>query len=204
MPSIAVIRPDTPGDIVEPVMALWPDAVIGGPGAQAGISFTDVRGQAQCTASNASAAMRSTDATLYFGHGTRAALGMATTLVDSTNVSAAAGKMLLAFACEAALTLGPDAIAKRVTAFLGFADIVAVVSGLPADPIGDAVNRALTVFVQGGTVDDVRDVLISELKQVEADYAGPLSYLPGADITWLSAHVNWRSVTVLGTGSAKL
>lgn len=151
--------------------------------------------------------MRSTDATLYFGHGTSAALGTATTLVDSANVSDAAGKLLLAFACEAALTLGPDAIAKRVTAFLGFADIVVVLSGLPAgqsDPIGDAVNRALTLFVQGGTVDDVRDLLISELKQVESDYRGPLSYLPWADKIWLSAHVNWRGITVLGTGSAKL
>jgi hypothetical protein len=203
MPDIAVIRPDTPGDAVESIMALWPDAMM----AEAGIGFLDVRGTAHCTASNASAAMRSTDATLYFGHGTPAALGTATTLVDSANVSDAAGKLLLAFACEAAHTLGPDAIAKRVTAFLGFADIIAVVTNLPAgqsDPIGDAVSRALTLFVQGGTMDDVRFLLISELKQVERDYSGPLSYLPGAGTIWLSAHVNWRGVTVLGTGSATL
>ena len=188
-------------------MALWPDAMMAGPGALAGIAFSSVRGPKQCTVSNVSAAMRSADATLYFGHGTPAALGTPMTLVDSTNVSHAAGKLLLAFACEAALTLGPDAIAKRVTAFLGFADIVAVVTVLPAgvsDPIGDAVHRALTLFVQGGTVDDVHDRLISELQQVEADYKGPLSYLPGASTIWLSAHVNWRGLKVLGSGGATL
>lgn len=207
MPDIAVIRPDTPGDTVESTMALWPEAVMLGPGAQAGINFPDVRGPGMCTAPNASAAMRSTDATLYFGHGTPAALGIATTLVDSSNVSDAKGKLLLAFACEAALILGPDAFAKQVTAFLGFADILVVIDDLPAgqsDPIGDAVNRGLTLFVRGGTMDDVRDLLISEFKQVEADYRGPLSYLPLADRIWLAAHVNWRGVTVLGTGSAKL
>lgn len=188
-------------------MALWPDAVMAGPGAVVGIAFSSVRGPTQCTASNASAAMRSTDATLYFGHGTPTALGTPTMVVDSTNVSDAAGKLLLAFACEAALTLGPDAIAKRVTAFLGFADIVAVVTVLPAgvsDPIGDAVHRALTLFVQGDTVGDVRDRLISELQQVEADYKGPLSYLPGASTIWLSAHVNWRGLVMLGSGSATI
>ena len=121
-------------------------------------------------------------------------------------MSDAAGKLLLAFAREAALTLGPDAIAKRVTAFLGFADIVVVLSGLPAgqsDPIGDAVNRALTLFVQGGTVDDVRDLLISDASR-RSRIIGSLSYLPWADKIWLSAHVNWRGITVLGTGSAKL
>ena len=208
MPKVAVIRPDTLGDAVEAEMALWPDAMMAGPGAQVGIHFSDVRGAAQCTASNASAAMQSTDATLYFGHGTPSALGTPT-VVDTANVSTAAGKLLLAFACEAALTLGPDAHVKRVTAFLGFADIVAVVTNLPAgqsNPISDAVDHALTLFVQGGTVDNVRYLLIRELKQVEADYnpKGPLSYLPGASTIWLAAHVNWRGLTVLGNGSAKL
>lgn len=210
MAEVAVIRPDTQGDDVETTMALWPDAMMAGPGPQAGVAFKSVRGSTRCTASHASAAMRSTDATLYFGHGTRAALGMPTTLIDSANVSDAAGKLLLAFACEAALTLGPDAVNnKRVTAFLGFADIMSVyTSSAPGwfDPIGAAVDRALTLFVQGGTVADVGDLLIIELQQVEADYRrpGPLSYLPEAPIVWQAAHINWRGVQVLGTSSATL
>jgi hypothetical protein len=165
-----------------------------------------VRGSARCTGSNVNAAMRSTDATLYFGHGTATALGVPT-LVDSANVSKAANKLLLAFACKAGITLGGDAISQQVTAFLGFADLVSVPSPPPgySDPIGAAVNAALTLLVQGKTIKDVHDKLISELKQVETDYSvGVYSHLWFAGIVWQAAHINLRGLTLLGSETATL
>jgi|RhiMetdeSRZDD1v2_1073273.scaffolds.fasta_scaffold33395_5 hypothetical protein len=109
----------------------------------------------------------------FFGHGDENSLKgeNQAAVVDSKNAHQAKQKAVVAVACKSGRALGPDAIIAGVRSYLGFTIKLGWIPPYPGQPdvFMDAMLSSLDVLLGGGTLQDLRDRLYSELEAV-ADY----------------------------------
>jgi hypothetical protein len=144
---------------------------------------------------------------LYYGHGRKDRLGETTTLVDSSNYSDYKDKVLVAVACLAGDSFGPNVVGTGgAKGFLGFDDILIVYKG-QASLFGGVFERALLALSQqGGTLKTASDVLQKGFRDLENYFLNdPKGRThPDAAIIWLGAHINYRGAVLCGQPSAQL
>lgn len=141
---------------------------------------------------------------LYFGHGSVDRLGETDALVDAENVDASAGGLIVAFACYSAQELGPEAVRRKVEAYVGFDDLLAVYSS-PLRAIGPGVIELLDCLTDGGSVNEACEHLAQWLAGVVEEYAyGAQRRHPDAPTVFLTARLMQRSLLICGDGSYSL
>lgn len=146
---------------------------------------------------------------LWFGHGVGGALVADQALIDLGNVGSLAGGVLVATACESAISLGPQAVITHgVERFLGFDDKIGWPVPAPG-PTRDAFVGGLScLFMQGHGIQCAAEQLKRNFHKARAVYEmrGPqLGLLPSdAQTAWLFAKSNAGSVRCLGDGAATL
>jgi hypothetical protein len=164
--TIATVRPET--DATEVTMSSWAAAYLAAIAGDPDVSLRhDIAGRT-ATQAAISAAAQSVDALLYYGHGRKDRLGETTTLVDSSNYCDYKDKILVAVACLAGDSFGPDVESTGgANGFLGFDDILIVYKG-QASLFGGVVERALLALSQqGGTLKTASNVIQKGFRDLE-------------------------------------
>jgi hypothetical protein len=175
MGDAAYLRPNNPGDPPAGDLHAWcveleQRLLVSGHSTTVAIDDTD-----PCDYAGSSAALGShCDAVFFFGHGTSDQLigtnGQAA--VDRTNIANASGKAIIAVACLAGRSLGPDAIGAGVEVFLGW-NAKLLWLGSPVGqlgPFGLAIVSSLEILGQGARLEEVKERLRDELDAVAEYY----------------------------------
>lgn len=174
MGTVAYLAPNNPGDPAAVDLHNWcveleRRLVAGG---HSGFVVDDT---SPCDKTNASLALaRSGDAVFFFGHGGEDELigTNGQPAVDRTNIANAQGKVVIAVACLAGRSLGPDAIIAGVEAFLGW-NVKLLWLKPPAGqlgPFGSAIVDSLEILGQGTRVERAKERLRSSLDDVATYY----------------------------------
>jgi hypothetical protein len=153
-------------------------------------------------------------ALVWLGHGRPDALLVAgLPVIDSQNVGALAGKVIVAVACEAASVLGPTATGQGVRGFLGFRRVLNLPSADP-QPVGTALVEGLScLFAEGHALDCAAARLKSRF-DVGADryyweaqqrgFQNAIGAPSDAYLAYMAVLVNREGVCVVGEGAAGL
>jgi hypothetical protein len=173
-------------------------------------AVADLTGVANVIRTNVDNLVSAADHLLWFGHGREDALVSGTAaIVDASNVGALLGGVVVAMACKAAISLGPQAVTTAgVDSFLGFDDEI----GWPvmaASPTRDAFVQGLhCLFTQGHDVSSAAHQLRKYFHVARQSYESQGAAFgliaSEAQTAWLFAKSNAGSVRVLGSGSATL
>lgn len=170
---------------------------------------TDLYGQ-QVNRATVDAELPKATSLFYFGHGTTAELiANGSALVDQHNVGTLGGGTVIAIACDAAVTLGPQSVQNpNVEAFLGFDDEFGIPLLAPF-PMAMAVIHGLRgLLTQGDDIGSAADELRRNFAQARVVYKtnGHRFGLGSSDArtAWLFAKSNQYSVRLHGHTSAKL
>jgi hypothetical protein len=161
----------------------------------------DINQYSPADAKTISAAIGSSaDLVLYFGHGDDTSwLTSGSATIDASNVHPASGKAVVSVACKTGCNLGPDAITVGVRSWLGFTIMVAVVAmHKTRDPFGDAMYKGIQCLGSGGSMQNARDAIVSELDQLRKDFdkGGSLNTHPAWQLGMFAA-IALRDHTVL-------
>ncbi|WP_054812360.1 hypothetical protein [Nocardia arizonensis] len=149
-------------------------------------------------------ALRETNLNLvcYFGHGTSDDwLTSGNSTVNKTNVNAAAGKAVVSVACKTGRNLGAEAINQGVEAWLGFTIRVPIIPRhAHADPLGEAVADGLARLASQGTMQDARDKVEANMRQLIIDYDKGGTYYshPNSTLGYFAALALANSISLVG------
>jgi hypothetical protein len=192
--DIAVIRPRS--DPIETTLSRWADLLLPTVGLPGVAVIYDLAGSAATPAAT-KAACGAVDVTLFFCHGTEKTLGIPT-LLDTTSVAAAAGRVIIAIACLSSDTLGPSAVAgSGVSNYLGCSEPLFVYNLRPA-LIGAQIAQRIGDYLTGATsLRQARDDLETDLRAIEALYhTGVRATHPDAMLIWMGTRMNWRGLAL--------
>jgi hypothetical protein len=170
---------------------------------------TDLHGP-QANRTNVDADLPNATSLFYVGHGSPAALvACGAALVDQQNVGTLEGGIVVAVACYAATTLGPQAVqTTNVEAFLGFDDEFGLPLLAPAPMAMAVVDGLRGLLTQGDDIGSAADELRQGCARAKVDCKtnGSSYGLSRSDArtAWLYAKSNHYSVCLSGDTSAKL
>ena len=200
MSNLVVICPES--DRVEQLMSgAWAQVFLGG--AAATQSAVQCLLGSEVTRTAITEVLVRDTGLLYFGHGFADRLG-ATSLVDAENVDSVAGGLIVAFACYSALELGPEAIRRKVQAYVGFDDLLAVYEA-PSRSIAPGVIASLDRLAEGGSVAEACETLVQALDEVVDEYAyGAGRRHPDSPNIFLTALLMKRTLAICGDDSYSL
>ena len=176
MGTFIAVHPDNVNDAAAGDLSNWCTEATRRASAKGHTLSSEVTRSTPCDRANVDTALAALgDVFFFFGHGTEDDLKgeHRASVVDNRNATHAKGKVVVAIACESGRGLGPDAIVAGVRAYLGFNIKLAWIPPYRGQPdvFKDAMLSSLDVLIDGGSVQDLRDELYSQLTVV-ADYYG--------------------------------
>lgn len=193
MTNLVVICPAT--DPVERTLALWASLVLP-PGTHLpGVSTLHDSGDPPETPESLQMWINFADVVLYFGHGTEDALGEPPWLHHG-NAQVAADAAVVAFACFAGASLGPDSVAVgSFREFLGFDEPLFVYNAQPG-LMGAELAPSLRAFLQGQiSLPQARHQIDEQFRSIELLYrTGYKANAPDAMLIWMGARMNHRGL----------
>lgn len=201
MNTVTFIRPEK--DNVETVLSDWAGIIQAGCRGSIVLSLVDLKGS-MADRVKVEQSIENSDVILYFGHGTKHAMGNPDALLDHANIYTCAGKILISVACETALDIGPEAINNNTRTFLGFDDELVVYLGKPGIFGSVFVQALLPLLTGSSSVMDSKDKLVTLFQTIEKHYRTSSANDPDAAIIWLAAHINWRGIQGYGDMNARI
>jgi hypothetical protein len=167
MRRVVVVRPQTDG--IERIMSSeWAEPIRNRLEVAPDVDLADL--SHGVSREHVEGTVRAGDGFMFFGHGTPDTLGRTPALLDVANLDRLSDGIIVAFACESAIRLGPAAIAAGVQGYLGFDDYLLIYPA-PAHAVSSAVFDSLDRFAQGRDLSEVRDSLAGALDRIFDDYA---------------------------------
>ncbi len=208
MGTVAYLRPNNPGDPAAADLYNWCVELEQRLVARGHSTGSVVDGTSPCDMVNATVALGSTyDAIFFFGHGAADSLTGTNgqPAVDQTNIANAKSRVVIAVACLAGRSLGPDAITAGIEVFLGWN--VKLLWLKPAagqlGRFGSAVVDGLETFGHGTRVEQVKEQLRDELDAVAEYYRiGAGSGGPNSRLAYYGAAAAAGQVALCGNEKA--
>jgi hypothetical protein len=141
---------------------------------------------------------------VYFGHGSRDAMGVPP-LTDAANIGVLSDRVVFALCCHSAEQLGPTACSSGARAYLGFRDLLAVVQRVAPWP--GPFELALTHLLSPATtIGECADALRDSLERQRDRYmpGGAKQGHQDAAVIWLAAQANRLALHLVGDAAAEL
>jgi hypothetical protein len=140
---------------------------------------------------------------VYLGHGKPDAFGYPTPLTDLSSLHHLRDRVVIGLCCSAAEQLGPEACDAGARAFIGFADLLAVIlrSSWWALPF----ERAITgLLMPDGTAGEAHGALREGLAAQRDAFmpGGPNENHRDAPVIWLAALANRATLRLIGDPDA--
>lgn len=200
MKRVLFIRPE--GDQVGRTLSSWADRVRQAlnfrPSDYPGIEVSDLSGGSVLRTA-VEAAAKDSDLVLFYGHGSDTGLGDPPVL-DTSNVTAAGKGVYVAAACSSANELAKAMVKEGVKAYIGYDDLLVVVTAGHPDPLGTAHKKGVVALLTGGTASEATVAISNEYRSIREKYLRKSD--PDSAIIWLAAHGNLKTLTLVGNGAA--